>query len=156
MSSKKVANSIDKNIRVTYDVPSLHEDGRVPILDVKVRTNKCGKVEYIFYKKPAANRFSVLKNSALSIKNKMTILAQECFKRLHNTSELVEDSVKADILNEFMVDLQLSGYNEKEREDILLGGFNTYSNLKAKEIKGIRPFYRSREEQNSENKNEKV
>ena len=153
---QKVANSIDKNIRVTYDVPSLHEDGRVPILDVKVRTDKCGRVEYIFYKKPAKNRFSVLKNSALSIKNKMTILTQECFRRLHNTSELVEDSVKADILNEFMVDLQLSGYNEKEREDILLGGFSTYSNLKAKEIKGIRPFYRSRDEQNSENKNKKV
>ena len=153
---QKVANSIDKDIKITYDVPSLHEDEYVPILDVKVKTIDNGKVEYIFYKKPTANRLSTLKSSAFSTKNKMTILTQECFRRLHNTSELVDDGVKAAILNEFMTDLKLSGYNEKEREDILIGGMNTYSNLKDKEKAGIRPFYRPYNEQNSNSKNSKV
>ena len=47
---KQVANSIDKHIQVTYDVPSYHDDGYVPILDVKVKLNSNGKLEHIFYK----------------------------------------------------------------------------------------------------------
>ena len=74
-----------------------------------------GKIEYIFYKKTVANRLGTLKTSPYSIKNKMTILTQECFRRLHNTSEHADQKVKETILNEFMIDLKLSGYNEKER-----------------------------------------
>ena len=76
----------------------------------------------------------------------MTILTQECFRRLHNTSESVSNEVKEDILNEYMVDLKLSGYNEKERHNILKGGINTYSKLKVKEKVGKRSFYRSYDE----------
>ena len=41
-----------------------------------------------------------------------------------------------------MEDLKISGYGEKERQNILIGGINTYSNIREKEIKGERPFYR--------------
>ena len=48
---QKVANDIDGNIKVTFDVPSYHDDGYVPILDVKVKINVENKIEYKFYKK---------------------------------------------------------------------------------------------------------
>ena len=153
---KQVANSIDKHIQVTYDVPSYHDDGYVPILDVKVKLNSNGKLEHIFYKKPMANRLTTLKSSAYSMKNKMTILTQECFRRLHNTSEFVSNETKANILNEFMIDLKLSGYNEQDRKNILRGGINTYSKLKIKETEGKRSFYRSYNEQKSESKDDKA
>ena len=137
---QQVANSLDNAIKVTFDAPSLHDDKRVPILDVKVNMNNKGKIEYIFYKKPMANRLGTLKSSAYSVKNKMTILTQECFRRLHNTSESVGDKIKQDILNEYMIDLKLSGYNEKERENVLKGGINTYMKLKLKETQGVRSF----------------
>ena len=155
---QSVANSLDENIQVTYDVPSFNTDGRVPILDVKVKINDHGKIEYIFYKKPAANRLGTLKSSAYSIHNKMTILTQECFRRLHNTSEHCDNKVKENILSEFMIDLKLSGYDERERKIILDGGIKTYFNLKLKERNGIRPFYRSSCEQtvSGTKKNDKV
>ena len=87
----------------------------------------------------------------------MNILTQECFRRLHNTSEFVEPEIKEGILNEFMADLKLSGYNEKDREIILRGGIYTYSKLKLKEVNKVRPFYRTREEQiKSKTDNDKV
>ena len=70
----------------------------------------------------------------------MTILTQECFRRLQNTSETTKDDTKICILNEFMIDLKLSGYDEKDRENILKGGINTYSKLKLKEQQGKRSF----------------
>ena len=82
------------------------------------------------------------KESALSKQSKFTIVTQECFGRLYNTSEFVSETKKVTILNEFMRDLQQSGYNENDRKNILQGGVSTYSKLKEKETRGIRPFYR--------------
>ena len=46
-----VANTIDENISVSFDVPSMNEDNRVPVLDVKMCVNSNIQVEYTFYKK---------------------------------------------------------------------------------------------------------
>ena len=47
--------------------------------------------------------------------------------------------------------------HEKDMENILKGGINTYSKLKLKEVNKVRPFYRTREEQKrSKTANDKV
>merc|ERR1711954_615687 len=51
-----------------------------------------------------------------------------------------------------MFELYNSGYNEKERFNVLMGGYKTYLNFKLKEQRGIRPFYRK----NEYNKNERI
>ena len=83
-----------------------------------------------------------MKSSAMDQSQKMKTLSQECFRRLHNTSDNVPESVKISILNEFMIDLKNSGYNENERVKILNAGIQTFRNLKTKESSGKRPFYR--------------
>ena len=131
---QKVANSISENIEVTYDVPSNYDDGKIPILDVKAGLNPQNKIEFQFYKKPMTNPLVTLKSSALPMHQKFTILTQQCFSRLHNTSVDVEEQVKVEILNDFMKELKASGYTEKDRENILMGAVNTFKNLKSKEI----------------------
>ena len=59
----------------------------------------------------------------------------------------MHDNELKNVLDEFMVDLKISGYDEKDRFEVLKGGVNTYQKLKRKESKGIRPFYRSSIEQ---------
>ena len=83
------------------------------------------------------------KESAYSIRNKITILTQECYRRIHNTSEKIDSDTKCDILSEYMNDLKESGYNEHDRLQILIGGINTHSKIKEKEEKGLRHYYRS-------------
>ena len=73
-----------------------------------------------------------LKSAAMTMNQKMNIVTQQCFTRLHNTSEDADEEIKVKVLNEFMNDLQLSGYNEQDRLTILEGGVNTFRNLKEK------------------------
>ena len=97
---------------------------------------------FYFYKKPISSDLVTLKSAAMTMNQKFNILTQQCFFRLHNTIQEADEDIKVEILNEFMKDLQLSGYNEKEREKILDGGLKTFQNLKEKEQLGLRPFYR--------------
>ena len=90
-----------------------------------------------------ASKKVVSKKSAMSHRQKITTLTQECFRRLHNTSDDIDENVKIVILNEFMESLTVSGYSESERLSILEGGLNTFKKLKDKETVGIRPFFRS-------------
>ena len=73
---QSIANSIDEMIKITFDVPSNHDDGRVPILDVKVRIDEENRIEHVFDKKPVAHRLGTLKTAAYSMQNKMNILTQ--------------------------------------------------------------------------------
>ena len=110
--------------------------------------NVNGEIEHLFYRKPIANRHTIMKTSAMEHSQKMKTLSQECFRRLHNTGDNVSESKKLDILNEFMADLKSSGYSENERLIILNSGINTYRNLKHQESSGKRPFYRDCEYKN--------
>ena len=153
---KEVANSIDPMINFTVDVPSDNDDGKVPMLDVKVWIdNDDNQVNYIFYQKPMKNRRVTMKSSAMPYRQKITVLSQEVFRRLHNTKHELHEKFKNEILNEFMIDLKISGYNQKERLNILKSGFKTYDNLTEKVKKEERPFYRPKNFQKHERKRNK-
>ena len=61
-----IANSIEPNIEVEVDYPSKYEDKMMPILDMKMAINNENEVEYMFYRKPQSNKFTMLARSALS------------------------------------------------------------------------------------------
>ena len=86
----------------------------------------------------------------------MATLAQQCFMRLHNTSETASETIKLALLNEFMHDLWKSGYSESDRFNILTGAINTYKKLKNLEHRSIRPFYRPNSFMKSERKENKL
>ena len=45
---QRIANSIEENIQVTYDVPSNYKDGKITILDVKAGINLQNKLNSNF------------------------------------------------------------------------------------------------------------
>ena len=49
-------------------------------------------------------------------------LAQETNRRMINTDEYIDDPTRVDILNKFDEKLPTSGYNTKERTEILESG----------------------------------
>ena len=149
---EKIANSIDPQIQITFDAPSNHDSNMVPILDVQAAINDDNKIVFMFYKKPIQNRLAVMKKSAMPMNKKIQVLTQKCLRRLHNTYDDIPEDKKKETLEQFMKDLRLSGYNELERLNILQGGFKTYENLKLKEKKGLRPFYRSNQFMKEERK----
>ena len=153
---QKVGNSICEEIQVTYDVPSNYDDKKVPILDLKAGLDKNNLIEFTFYKKPVSSKLVTFKDSAASMQQKMATLTQQCFMRLHNTSENIPQTTLITILNDFMQELCSSGYSENDRLNILKGGINTYKKLKMSELLKQRPFYRPNSYRKYERKNEKA
>ena len=68
--------------------------------------------------------------------------------------ELYEEE-KIEVLNNFMIKLKMSGYNEYDRFQILRSGMNSYQRLRSEEEKGLRPFYRPRSFDHTKRKEEK-
>ena len=95
-----MGNTIDSDIRMKEDVPSLNGDGKLPILDTKMRVEKEGEggteqIRYELFEKPMVSRLVTMERSSLPIKTKITVLAQEVVRWKKN-SYRGESRVKGD------------------------------------------------------------
>ena len=81
-----VGNSVCPFISVTVNCASNHEDGFLPILDLKTRIIN-NEVEYRFFKKPSSSRVTIMASSALPPNVKQATLTSEVLRRIyHRTS----------------------------------------------------------------------
>ena len=81
--------SIKYNIQFTTDIPSNHEDGKMPVLDIKVWVEVMDgqpKLLHTFYKKTVASAYTILEKSAMGKGTKISTLFQEPLRRLRNIS----------------------------------------------------------------------
>ena len=81
---KEIGNSIYPFIRVSVDCPSNHNDGILPILDLKTIISD-NKVDYRFFEKPMSNRITIMASSALPPNVKRRTMTNEVLRRLRNT-----------------------------------------------------------------------
>ena len=87
---QSVASYIHPSIKLTNDYPSIHEDGKVPMLDVKmwIETVEGRRVVlYEHYEKEMATKAVVNAKSALPMQTKRTVLTQEMLRRLLHCSK---------------------------------------------------------------------
>ena len=157
---QEIANSINPMFQFTVDTPSNHENGKLPILDLQVKINEeeNNRLDFEFYEKPLKNKKLILSDSAIPAKDKRTILTQECLRRLRNTKVELGKDVQNKHLNEFMVKMKNSGYNQKYRKEVLESALSAFEKMKSDEKHGIKPLYRSRDwnhEERNENKQKK-
>ena len=84
---QQIANTINPMIKLTVETPCNFEDGKMPVLDLKVNVNEdeMNRIDFEFFSKPTKNPRVILADSALSFSKKRTILTQECLRRLRNT-----------------------------------------------------------------------
>ena len=64
---QEIANSINPMIILTVDTPCNYEDGKLPVLDIKVDVNEdeVNRIDFEFFEKPTKNPSVILANSAL-------------------------------------------------------------------------------------------
>ena len=60
------AESVDNMIKFTTDTPSMHENGKLAVLDVEVKVNKKEekRLDFVFFEKPTKNKRVVLAKNA--------------------------------------------------------------------------------------------
>ena len=141
-----IADDVDEMISFTTDVPTNHSDGFLPVLDVKVQLNSKGKLLYQFYEKATKNNRVILASSALSWKQKRTILTQEALRRLRNTSLDMGIDVQNNHLTDLMLKLKDSGYSEQFRSEIVSSANKAFKIMIENHNKGIKPLHRNRKQ----------
>ena len=123
---QSVANHVDSMISFTFDIPSNHQDQKMPVLDLKVYLNQDGIIFHEFYEKITKNKFVILADSALSWQSKRTILTQEALRIMRNTSVKLDHNILNSHLSRFMLKLKDSGYSSKFRSEIIQSAKNAF------------------------------
>ena len=142
---RDIGNSIDMNIQLTFDCPSLNTDHRLPILDIKVWMED-HKLRHTFYRKECSSNLTIMKRSAIGKNVKRTSLFEEGMRRLRNMDVDTTEEEKKRVLGAYMNCLRLSGHQLKFRRELLNGILIRRKDMD-REIreKGV-PRYRNRAE----------
>ena len=98
-----LANSIHPSIQLELDSPYKHTDEKMPLLDIKLWTEKVENngreytiIMHEFYKKTVATKSVIHANSAISWSSKRTILSQEGLRILLRCSRNLPWEIKAE------------------------------------------------------------
>ena len=122
---KKAMNSIFPNIQFTTEIPEDFHDGRLPTLDCTIWLEN-GRIMYSFYEKEMNSPFCILEQSALPDNTKISSLSQDVVRRMLNTSELVPQEERNNIVEKFISKLRRSGYRKDQVKEIIKAGLKGY------------------------------
>ena len=116
----EVANTLDHNIQMEVDHPELHDNGKLPVLNLQMWT-ECGQVMYTFYQKPCSTPYVIQYRSAISATTKRSSLFQEGMRRWQNMAPSLPNEAKCEVLTKFMHTLMVSGYDQAYRYSLIQG-----------------------------------
>ena len=147
----EIANTIDACIQSTYDYSSKYEDGRVPMLDLKLRIgeNESGeyKVLHTHYMKEVSSRYLIHERSSHPDNMKFTALVNEGI--LRNCNPNLNWNKGCSHLQHFVHRMQFSGYDHAYRARVITKVLEHYDK-KVRKFNETRRMYRSRREQYDE------
>ena len=106
----EIANSLNDDIQLTFEVPSQPEDNILPVLDLGLKIVR-NKVQHYFFKKPVSSPYSVLYNSVISARTNRDSLLQEGLRRMRNTCQEAPTEKFRSVMSNYMNMLRISGYN---------------------------------------------
>ena len=122
---QQIANSVHPSIKVTVDFPSIHPNGRLPILDteqwivnVKIGNSFQPQICHSHYSKPIASNYVTLQYSAMPYQSKMSILVADLVRIMRNVSVQCKEEERSEKVQDYLLRLQHSGYNKVERHSV--------------------------------------
>ena len=164
---KQIGNDIHPSIQLEIDYPSKHQDGKLPILDLKVwmettkgeetdgQDEKASVIMYEFYSKSMASKTVIHARSAVSWSTKRTVLTQEVLRVLLNCSRLLPWERVVENVNEMVLRMQYSGYSKKFRYEVVDSALKAFRARQRAEREGERPLHRPKEWRKVEREKEK-
>ena len=120
---------------MTYDTPALHQDGRLPVLDLAVWVYD-NQIYHSFFKKEVSSKFTVMKRSAMSNTVNHFTCFQECVRRILNISPGLPWNETVRHINQYSFSLYESGYSMRERYELIKGAVMRVETLKEKARQG--------------------
>ena len=147
-----IANEIHPSIQVTIDYPSIHENKRLPVLDLEmwmeeVATETGGttmQVLHSHHMKAIASKHVVNSKSALSRNTKNNILVSELVRIQRNISLHCSTMERRKHIQHFLDRMQFSGYSGRERITIYNRAKIRFNKMVEEDRCGTCPLYRSK------------
>ena len=133
-------------LKFEVDTPSLHANGRLPVLDIEVWVGPDHCILHSFYKKSVATTHVVMARSALSASAKRAILVAEGVRRLRNCHPDLPVKEKAFHMNNFNLAMMDCGHEVKFREIVNRRAIAVYERACVNEVEGNKRMYRTKEE----------
>jgi hypothetical protein len=158
---KSIADGIHTSIKVEVDYPSKHDDKKIPILDLKVWTERregSSVVLHEFYTKEISSKAVIHPRSAMPYRTKRTIMTQEVLRVLLNCNSLLPWEETVVHLNGMVARMQYTGYDQQFRFEVVKSALKAYRKILEMDREGLRPLYRPkgwRREERDERKKEK-
>ena len=103
--------------------------GTLPTLDFQIWIREDNKIMYKYYEKAMIPITVMHARSAIPESTRQATLNQELIRRLTNTSELVADEVRIEIVDDYAQKLVNSEYTVKKTQDFIIGGLKGYERL---------------------------
>ena len=144
MEVGKIMNSVNKDLEFTTEIVEDFSNARLPTLDLEIwleRGEKPG-LRYSFYEKPMGTKYCVMEGSAMSDNMKRATLSQEVVRRMVNTDEEQPQQQRNEILELFTIKMQRSGYNSKQRKEIIISGLKGYERKLKRAAEGKQKLHR--------------
>ena len=129
---REIADTIHPRTKTTCDYGSNYDDGRLPMLDIKIwignSTNGQRKILYEHYMKDVSSRHVINYLSAHPEEMKMNVLLNEAIRILRNCSEHLPNEEKTKHLQYLVNRMQFSGYPQAYRYEVITRALRRYNN----------------------------
>jgi hypothetical protein len=149
----EIADTIDPSIKSTYDYGSKYEDGRLPMLDLKMWIGKdptgTWRILHSHYMKDVSSRFLIHERSSHPNTMKLNVLVNEGLRILRNTSPFLGWEEAQKHLQYFVHRMQFSGYDKTMRASVIKKILQKYD-AKLQAYTNTNKMYRSRKDQYDE------
>ena len=145
---REIADRVCRMLKFEEDVGENYEDGKLPILDLKVwlEKKKGFRIMHEFYKKPMATRYTLRKGTAYPKEKIRAVLVEEVMRRLRNCSPELSEERKGEFLTEYAKEMQNSGHDEALRKEVMERALWKYEKELLEHRNGRKKLYRNREE----------
>ena len=100
------------------------------------------KIMFTFYEKPMVARTVLMKRSAMPENTRMATLNQEMIRRMVNTSEMVGEEERCEIVDKYATKLVNSEYNIATTRKIITGGLKGYERMLSRSKNRMEPGWK--------------
>jgi hypothetical protein len=117
---------LTKCLSFTMETEEDFQDGWLPTLDMKLKVSDNNQILYTFYEKPTASKMCLQTDTALGQDSLVQSLVNDVMRRMGNTSEQVDISVRHGVVDDFAQKMLNSGHSLAEVRRNLISGLKGY------------------------------
>ena len=141
----KAMNHINEDITFTTEVASEFENKKLPTLDMNLQMKDDFTITHTYFEKSMKSQILIEKESAMTQRQKFSILSNELTRRLYNIDEEDEEAEKEteNTIENFTKQLKYSGWDRREAMEMIKSGFIGWRRRRERRIEQGGKIYRN-------------